>query len=174
MIKLKQILTEKKYNFQIYCDLDGVLCNFDKRVEHITGGLTTYEFEKKKGISVWPLVNKMGVKFWSDMEWMPGGKELWMFIAPYNPIILTAYPPTIKNNAVAGKKIWIKNNIGKTEAIYTTSKEKYKYANDRSILIDDMVKNINPWIEAKGLGILHIDTHKTINDLKSLFNILKN
>ena len=39
-----------------------------------------------------------------------------------------------------------------------------------SVLIDDRQKNIDAWIEAGGIGILHTSAANTINQLKALRN----
>jgi len=38
-------------------------------------------------------------------------------------------------------------------------------------LIDDLPRNIDPWIEAGGIGILHKNTEDTIKKLKKIINI---
>ena len=43
-----------------------------------------------------------------------------------------------------------------------------EYANEHSILIDDMQKNIDQWKAAGGIGILHTNAKDTIKKLKDL------
>ena len=83
--------------FKIYCDMDGVLTDFESRFEHYSG-MHPQDYEKKHGTpAFWELIdNKIGVKFWIGMDWMPQGKMLWDFISPYKPDLLTS--PSRHNN----------------------------------------------------------------------------
>jgi len=77
--------------YKIYCDMDGVLCDFDRRFEQF-GGMGPKEYESKYGNKkFWELINnKVGAQFWAKMPWMPQGKQLWDYISKYNPILLSA------------------------------------------------------------------------------------
>ena len=88
MIKLKEIYNKileqvepKKYT--LYCEMDGVLCDFEARFEQYSDGLTTDEYRDKFGIKAfWKLVNNEGVRFWVGIPWMSDGKELYNYIKP--------------------------------------------------------------------------------------------
>ena len=43
------------------------------------------------------------------MAWMPKGQELWNFIKPYNPQLLTS--PSRNNTSRLGKNLWVRNNL---------------------------------------------------------------
>lgn len=144
-------LPEKKAvpSFKIYCDMDGVLTDFESRFEHFSG-LHPQEYEKKYGTpAFWELIdNKIGVRFWVGMNWMPQGEKLWDFIKPYKPDLLTS--PSRHNSSRLGKQLWAKNNLSpKPKVIMAYSADKQRYANENSILIDDKKSNIAEW-EAKG------------------------
>ncbi len=150
---------------QIYCDMDGVLCDWEGRLKSITGKDYT-EYTKKYGEGgLWKLINKIGTKFWSELEWLPDGKQLWGFLKPHNPIILSkpSHHPTSK----VGKRIWIERELGK-DTPYILTQDKSKYTDGEAILIDDRVENIYPWKRAGGIGILHHDTNETIAKLKNI------
>lgn len=139
--------------YKIYCDMDGVLTNFEGRFEHFTGK-HPQEYEKEFGVKqFWHLIDvKVGVRFWIGMDWMPRGKELWNFIQPYNPDLLTS--PSRDNNSRLGKNLWVKNNLNpKPKVIFAYSKVKQRYANENSILIDDKPSNINEWTSKGGIAI---------------------
>lgn len=138
--------------FKIYCDMDGVLTDFESRFEHYSG-MHPQDYEKKHGTpAFWELIdNKIGVKFWIGMDWMPQGKMLWDFISPYKPDLLTS--PSRHNNSRLGKQLWAKNNLNpKPKVIMAYSKDKQRYADKNSILIDDKKSNIKEWIAAGGIA----------------------
>jgi hypothetical protein len=162
-----KLLEIYKPQYKLYCDLDGVLADFDKRFEYFSS-LKPSEYEKKYGTEkFWDLIdNKIGVQFWENIPWMPEGRELWKYIKKYNPIILSS--PSRSNTSRLGKKHWVKNNIPDTELILSYAKNKPNYATDDSILIDDRADTIQKWKERGGIGILFRSTYQTINDLRKL------
>ena len=148
-------LPEKKEvpNYKIYCDMDGVLTDFEKRFDHFSG-MHPQEYEKKYGPEqFWHLIDtKIGVRFWIGMDWMPEGKRLWDFIKPYKPDLLTS--PSRHNSSRLGKQLWAKNNLNpKPKVIMAYSADKQRYANENSILIDDKKSNINEWAAKGGIAI---------------------
>ena len=163
---INKFLFEAKQKFNIYLDLDGVLTNLEGAVSKL--GLGTFdELEKRSPGLVWKLIAKEGVKFWSQMEWMKDGRKLWDYVKHYPVTILSA--PTKNPSSIKGKNIWINIELGKdVKRIIVPRKEKKNYANQHSILIDDMVKNISEWKTDGGIGILHEDAETTIKKLKSI------
>ena len=163
--QIKEEATEDPQSqYKIYCDMDGVLSDFDKRFEEF-GGMPPQQFEKEKGKDqFWNLIDKqVGVKFWAGMPWMPDGKELWNHIKQYKPTLLSA--PSRENESRLGKRVWVKNNIPGTPLILAAAEKKKNYARKNAILIDDRVSNINDWNAAGGIGILHTSTSSTLEKL---------
>ena len=139
--------------YQIYCDMDGVLTDFEKRFDHFSG-MNPQEYEKKYGTpSFWELIDvKIGVRFWVGMDWMPEGRRLWDFIKPYQPHLLTS--PSRNDTSRLGKNLWVKNNLNpKPKTIFAYSADKQRYANENRILIDDKKSNINEWAAKGGIAI---------------------
>src|SRR5210317_1039960 len=139
--------------YKIYCDMDGVLTNFESRFEHFAG-MSPKEYEGKNGTPAFcNLIDvEVGIRFWVGMPWMPEGRRLWHFIAPYKPDLLTS--PSRDNNSRLGKNLWVKNNLNpKPKVIFAYSKDKQRYANENSILIDDKKSNINEWASKGGIAI---------------------
>ena len=156
--------------YKIYCDMDGVLTDFESRFEHYTG-MNPQVYEKEKGtLAFWELIdNTVGVKFWVGMDWMPAGQQLWDFIKPYQPDLLTS--PSRHNNSRLGKNLWVKNNVNpKPKVIFAYSKAKQRYANENSILIDDKPSNIDEWAAKGGIAIRckNGDVNHVIEKLKEL------
>ena len=156
--------------YKIYCDMDGVLTDFEKRFDHYAG-MNPKEYEERYGTpAFWELIDqKIGVKFWVGMPWMTQGRELWNFISPYKPDLLTS--PSRDNNSRLGKNLWVRNNLNpKPKVIFAYSADKQRYANENSILIDDKKSNINEWAAKGGIAIRCKDGDVTtvINKLKEL------
>jgi 5'(3')-deoxyribonucleotidase len=147
---------------KLYVDLDGVLTDFNKKLSEVMGKPFKNEFSNDP--SIWKAITKAGAEFWSTMEWLPGGRDLWEELKKYDPTILSA--PSNHPSSVEGKKEWLKDNIPGVPFILEQKKE--KYANEDSILIDDREKNIKRWEAAGGIGILHKNPEKTLEGLKKV------
>ena len=163
---LEEELDKKEYT--IYSDMDGVLVDFDERFKRFSGGISPKDYEDKYGKDkFWDLIDKeTGVRFWVGMPWMSDGKQLWDYIKTYNPTLLSS--PSRSNSSRMGKRIWRKRNLPSTKLVLAQASKKQNYANPDSILIDDRASNVDQWVKAGGIGILHINTASTINKLKEL------
>ena len=151
--------------YTIYCDMDGVLCDFDKRFMEFSNGIPPSEYESKFGKKAfWELISKKGVGFWVGIPWMSDGKQLWDYIKPYNPSLLSA--PSSEESSRLGKRLWVRNNIPGTKLILRQAEQKQEFANPNAILIDDRTSNIQQWIDKGGIGILHTSADETIKQLK--------
>jgi len=151
--------------YKIYCDLDGVLVAWEKRVVDLFGSPFT-SFSRNR---LFKLIDQHSKDFWYNMEWEEGGKQLWDYIKPYSPTILTA--PSNDLYCKPGKKHWVQKNLGKSIPIIFEH-DKSIYAAPNHILIDDREdKNIEPWREKGGIGILHKDTEETINQLEEILGM---
>lgn len=177
MISINKLFEEAqpKINYTIYCDLDGVLCDFEARFEHFAG-LSPDEYrieiakkygEKQVNKMFWDLIDKqIGVRFWRGIPWMPGGQQLWNYIKPYNPTLLSS--PSYDESSKIGKSLWVKDHISGTPLIFRQAKLKSDFAGPNKILIDDREDTIMSWKAKNGIGILYKNTDQTINDLKQL------
>lgn len=174
---------------KIYCDLDGVLVDFDGEIyrrasnqilnpsNKIEKDLKNFLNNKKLHKNVFnkdtcpnPIfqeylfqICRNNAKFWSNLFWKQDGKKLWNYIKQYNPIILSA---PVDKECEEGKKIWIKKNLNIENERIILDKEKWKYA-EESILIDDLKSNIDLWIKNGGIGVLHRNSLETIKILKN-------
>jgi len=170
MKTLQELLEATKEELPtIYCDLDMVLVNFMKGADAAVGG-DGFVANKDKDAK-WAKINNTK-NFWVNLEWMPGAKRLYQFIARYDPHVLSAYSgkdPNSKN----GKLKWLakhtkfkKPNIN---LVLRSQKQKYATTNGKpNVLIDDYIKNINEWEAKGGIGVHHTSVPKTINELKKL------
>jgi hypothetical protein len=156
---------EKVMSYKIYCDMDGVLVDFERGYKKLTGIDLKGEY-RPGGEDFWKPIEQAGVKYWASLKWMPDGKQLWDYIKPYKPELLSA--PSKNESSKIGKYVWVKNNLPGTKLILRYASRKKELATPKSILIDDRQANIDQWEAAGGIGILHTDTNNTIKKLKQL------
>jgi phosphopantetheine adenylyltransferase len=152
-----------KDDYKIYCDMDGVLVDFDKGYEELTGAKASFDTPKEE---FWEPISKAGAAFWIKLQWMPDGKQLWNYIKPYNPDLLSA--PSREESSKIGKFTWVKRNLPGTKLILRSAERKQEFATPNSILIDDRADNIQRWKDAGGIGIHHTSAADTIQQLKDL------
>lgn len=153
--------------YEIYCDMDGVIADFDKRFKDLNPEkLTAAEYQAKYGIEkFWDFIDEENkVKFWVGIPWMPDGKELWDYIKDKKPTLLSA--PSKKPASRLGKRLWVKNNIPGTPLILASADKKQNYSGRNKILIDDRPDNVDQWRSKGGIGILHTNAQNTIKQLK--------
>jgi hypothetical protein len=158
-------LREEKTEYTIYCDMDGVLVDFDLGYQELTG-ITSQQADANGVEAFWSPLSKAGAKFWITLKWMSDGKQLWSYIKKYDPILLSA--PSREESSRLGKRVWVKRELPGVKLILKSASQKQQYASPTSILIDDRQKNIDQWNAAGGVGILHTSTANTINQLKQL------
>ena len=97
MISLKKLYEElKNSKYTIFCDMDGVLVDFEDGYKTLTGETTT-EANAGGTSYFWDLYRKsLDEKqiserdFWANLKPLPDKQKLWDFISPYNPNILSA------------------------------------------------------------------------------------
>ena len=143
------------YPYKIYCDMDGVLCDFEKAVvdvinrelssenpkhpklaakvvadlgrDHITAkDIAKYSPGKSK-----PAAKYMyslvhdDEEFWANLPWQPGGKQLWSYIRQFDPDILTS--PMDK----AGKTESLSGKLTWVEKNLGLNADKVNFAHDK-------------------------------------------
>ena len=164
---------KKESSFAVFCDLDGVLVDFDRGVEELTGRVPSEQNPRH----MWPrLANTPD--FYSRLQWMPDGRELWNYLKPYRPVILTGLP--LGRWAKPQKIEWCRRELGERVPVLAGwSKNKAADAQtylesqglDESLtplLIDDREKTKEQWERMGGIFILHRDAETTIAELQKL------
>ena len=172
----KNFYTEaKKSNLpHIYCDMDGVLTDFVKAANKVTG----LNWEGLRTNQDWDSIRDTP-NFWATMPWKRDGKQLWKYIKKYNPSILSSsVQPQQDPNCKPGKYRWLSKNLGlnnsaRINLVRRKQKQDYVRVNQSgkmgvAVLIDDYPKNIREWTAKGGIGILHTNTSSTISALKRL------
>jgi len=152
-----------KGDYKIYCDMDGVIVDFDKGYKELTGRNASFDIPKEE---FWEPISKAGAPFWIKLKWMPDGKQLWDYIKGYNPDLLSA--PSREESSKMGKRIWVKREVPGAKLILRSAERKQEFATPNSILIDDRADNIQRWKDAGGIGIVHTSAADTIQQLKDL------
>ena len=158
-------------NTRIYCDMDGVLCDFEKNIKNTLGiSIQKWMSINPKHERWQPIVAKKD--FWASMPWLNDGKNLWRFIDKYNPHILSAASQE-DPNCKPGKMRWIFRNLnvptGRIHLVQRHEKQTYaKTGGQPSILIDDYVKNTREFSMRGGVGITFKNASQVIGELKKL------
>ena len=144
--------------------MDGVLVDFNDGYFKLTGHKLdgTYRTDER----FWDPINEAGYDFWINLKWMSDGHKLWSHIEKYEPELLSA--PSRQPDSRVAKHDWVKRELPGVHLILRSAKNKKEFASPTSILIDDREDNINDWIGAGGIGILHKSAKDTIQQLKDL------
>jgi hypothetical protein len=149
----------------LYLDMDGVLANFNKKFSELEIDLP----DKKKFRDA-----VMNHSIFEHLEFMPDAIELLNHVSRLKDVnieILTSmgtFDETQGHRAMLQKLKWLSDkNIPYKANFVRCKQEKAEYANSQSILIDDSVGCISPFIEAGGHGILHVNSSDSIRMLDS-------
>lgn len=167
-------LREEESEYKVYLDMDGVLADFDKRFEDLSG-MKPGEFESKYGKNkFWDFIDEEHkVSFWVGIPEMPGAKQLVDAVKKYNYELLTA--PSVKKQSYLGKILWVRNHKdlfgGKPRINFKKAKEKHEVKSNlqkTDILVDDRLDTIERWNAAGGTGIHYQNISQVLNDLGKL------
>jgi 5'(3')-deoxyribonucleotidase len=163
-------VNEADGEYKIYCDMDGVLCDFERQwMKYFNKDANEHRREiGKPAYDV--LLDGTPFDFWAKMEWQPGGQKLWNAIKMHNPSILSA--PADSKASEDGKKAWVAKNLKpQPEVIFRKSNRKQEFATPNSILIDDHGSNIERWKAAGGIAIHHTNINKTLSELSKYITL---
>ena len=173
-LELARGLEEQISEYKVYLDMDGVLANFNKRFEDLSG-MTPSEFESKYGKNkFWDFIDEdHKVSFWVGIEEMPGARDLVQAVKNYNFELLTS--PSTKKQSYLGKILWVRNHSdlfgGKPRINFKKAKEKHlikPQLSEKDILIDDREDTIDRWNAAGGTGIHYRNISQVLSDLSKL------
>lgn len=189
--------------YKIYCDLDGVLVDFDAGVRNISGGRSPDDFPNSS--MMWSAISRAD-RFYANLPWTSDGKALWSVLVAHipTPNILTGVPMSNKSREekfawckrelagdglvinhvdLAGKKSSHElitgrrkdNTPGVVNVITCWSKNKHYESKRNHVLIDDRLALKDEWEKAGGLFIHHTSTQRTLAMLqeKEVFPVNK-
>jgi phosphoglycolate phosphatase-like HAD superfamily hydrolase len=155
----------------LYLDMDGVLADFNKAY---------LKFDPKKEDRKRFRSAVMEYKIFEDLDFMPDTQELLNHVSRLQNVhieILTSmgtHDPVQGNETKRQKLKWLDRYNIPYKANFVRSKvEKSEYANEHSILIDDSVGCISPFIKEGGHGILHTNASETISILDATINNIR-
>jgi len=123
---------------RIFCDMDGVL------------------------------VRQTGREDFDKMPWMPDGRELWKFLAPYKPTLLSQLPDENWARCLPQKVEWAARELGHDVQVIVVMRShgKDQYAAEDAILIDDAAHTHgSAWQKAGGIFVHHINARRTISEV---------
>lgn len=141
---------------KLYVDMDGVLVDFEGGVKkHFNNSEKCSDYIKKIGKNeFWKKVSSID-NFWEDLE--PNEEnipDIWKSLNNrFQHISILSAPAYSDPNCIPGKNKWIDKHIGH-RGLRLFDPDKHKYACPKSILIDDLQKNITKWEESGGIGLL--------------------
>ena len=149
----------------IFVDMDGVLCDFDKRYAEFFG-VTTREVRHNKS-------RKEYRRLWNDfidrdgfatLDLYPGATQLieWLNRQKAEKCILSSSGGMERHNDVVAQKIkWLcSHGITWPTAIVPGRKFKAGFAGIDNALIDDHPENVEQFTKSGGFGILHESDRK--------------
>ena len=161
----------------IYCDMDGVLVNFEKGAEIAVG----HPFDSSILDSVKQQdrqkILQLKDEFWTNLPPMPEMMRLRKVISKYQSHILSAEASWDRDAGVRysriGKMMWAKKHLGipLTRVHIVRRSEKQDYAQSETgpnLLIDDFRNNIEEFRRAGGIAIHHMNVNQTLNELRQL------
>jgi hypothetical protein len=184
--------------FQIYCDLDGVLVDFDQGVRDLCNGRGPNSMTQKE---MWSAITSDG-SFFKNLPWTRDGRELWEAIHRLSPDILTGVPMVAQSRS--DKFLWCirelfnvemiqhvdmaglqsshahpkglrvtrkRRNVGDciaVDVITCWSRNKHYESRPGAILIDDRGDLAADWEARGGIFIHHISTANTLTALRRL------
>lgn len=162
---------ETKPKYKLFLDLDGVLADFDSKVEEITG-VRPDRSQPKAEASMWKAIERYGT-FYRDLDPMPDAMELWDYCSPFKPTILTGISMT--PGCAKQKREWVAAYLD-TDVPVITCESKNKAAEALKVtpegvipvLVDDWTKYSHVWEQAGGIFILHTSAKSSIQALKNL------
>jgi 5'(3')-deoxyribonucleotidase len=153
---------------KVYVDLDGVLAAFDQEYARLTG-LHWYAQHDLTKEEKWALLYPFP-DFFLNLPWTPGAKQMWDYLQPFEPSILSAASSHMPQSR--GHKFqWCERElglVGDRVIIVDNGIEKQHYCTPGDVLVDDFDLNIIQWEKKGGIGVRFTDAHKALHELQQI------
>ena len=95
----------------IFCDLDGVLVDFNRGIYRLLRKDASKLYQTKSGIKrLWSAVSR-SPKFFEKLHWTSDGRELWQSIYHLQPDILTGVPNSKPHDVGREKYRWCQREL---------------------------------------------------------------
>lgn len=153
---------------RIWCDMDGVLADFDTAYERVMGCKLPDRNNRTEDLD-WESLRSRAPRFFRDLPLMPGALHLWQRIEPHGAHILTGVPPEVERSD-NDKITWgmDKLHVAAHRIVCTRARYKFHHCKPGDILIDDWERYRKNWEDAGGLWITHVDAQTTLRALNEL------
>lgn len=176
-MNFKNYLTEENKKITIYFDMDMTLANFIKKFRENHPDVSEKDLVAQNipDAKFWPMVQSIP-NFWETLEPMKNGLDLmkWAHSEGHNVEILSS-PSSHDLRSNEGKKKWVKKYLSNysPKVNLVKAKDKHKFANENSILIDDLESNIKQFEQSGGKGLLFKDNASMLGQLRKMVDGLK-
>jgi len=152
----------------VFLDLDGVVCDFEKRFSELFGVLPS-EAESKNNF--YPLfLEFIKNKQFESLDLMPGASVGIDFLRKCSvpvQILSSTANEELFEEVSKQKQIWLQKNAITFNPIFVPGKsKKKKYAKENRIIIDDTTSICLDWRNEGGMAIEHKDWNTTLTILK--------
>lgn len=148
----------------IYVDLDGVVANLDNTLRtrcvkifgENSGHIIADKFREKFSDETFAYIDS-DPNFWSNMQLYPHSYELIKLCQQHGDVVFLSFSgwrnlrPYSTANTAYGKILWVEKHFPDIELILC--REKFRLANQNSILIDDNLSNVTLF-QNNGIGFL--------------------
>jgi hypothetical protein len=151
---------------QLFLDCDGVLADFDHRVEELLGAPPKRAIDKLGLPEFWARLAKVP-DFYATLPLMPDARELFDAVAHLNPVILTGCPRG--GWAEKQKERWAAKHFPGTTIITCMAANKRQHCSKGDVLVDDTDRFRPLWEKAGGTFVHHKNAKSTIAKLQQLF-----
>jgi hypothetical protein len=155
----------------LYCDLDGVLADFERKYHEVTGEWAS-ETRARDGDLNWDAVHKDGT-FYATTPTIPGALLFWDRIRKYRPSILTGIPSNVAG-AEEQKKMWCHTFLGPhVPVICCKSEAKSCHCKPGDILVDDWERYKPEWEAVGGYWVTFKNPSQALAELEDLIRRTK-
>jgi hypothetical protein len=157
---------------KIYLDMDGVLCNFEKRYAELYEKTSDLSKNKQKRLFKENFFKFILADEFRNLEWMPGAEDMLALIKSYPikvEILTSSGGMHLYDEVREQKEDWLKRHgIFYRPNVVPGKKYKCMFASPEHIIIDDTLDVITNFNECGGVGIHHTDAKLTMEILKNL------
>ena len=174
--------------YKIFCDLDGVLVDFDTGVRQLLNGKGPDEVNSSQ---LWGSISKAD-SFYSNLPWMSDAKLLWEELKSLPKVDILTGVPMQKKSRIE-KFTWCKRELGVevnhldmagvkskheivsgrrkkgvVNVITCWSRNKHFESRENHVLIDDRLKLKHEWEKNGGTFVHHTDAASTLSVLREM------
>ena len=155
---------------QIFLDQDGVLADFEDGLTKALG----YKVNLKDKKDVYDAEKRKltAQRLFRNLEPLPDAWKLvdYCMNSGIHTEILTAAGTVNRTLVIKDKIDWIRRYVHPHWIVIPTfnGSQKAAFAHKKAVLIDDRQRNIDCWVNAGGIGILHKTADETIEELECI------